>query len=211
MSRAKIEINLIANERVKCCIQDSGMSQKNFAEKIFCSQQHLSRIVNGKAPVTWETAARISELLPGISAAWIMGGEFKSENARIDYIIHGEAERAELIERLMQLHKYSVSVYKTFAVEKKDSDEEQHTADTMALQEWRGSSCHLTYPAGITDAEMLDRFHSNYPETIMCIEHSSGVKRYIEQRDYLQLVKDIDDYIKMRLEFLCRFYADDEK
>lgn len=206
MSRSKNEINLIANERVKSCVQSSGLSQKEFAEKVFCSQQHLSRIVNGKAPVTWETATKISELLPNISANWIMGGQYKSDDERITDLSERKVLRSELIEQLISLHGYNISINKQFIVERKDNDEDQREEDIRALKEWSGSSCHLTYPPGIGDAEILERAHNTYPEAIMCIESSTPgeARRYLERNEYFQLIRDIDDYIKMRLEFLCR-------
>lgn len=213
MSKCKIEINPVANERVKRCVQGSGLSQKEFAEKIFCSQQHLSRIVNRKAPVTWETATKISELLPNISADWIMGGQYKSVDERITDLCKSNTLRSERIEQLMALHGYRVSISKKFVVERKDNDDDQRKEDIRALKEWSGSSCHLTYPPGISDAEILERAHSTYPETIMRIESPAPgeATRYIELNEYFQIIKDIDDYIKMRLEFLCRVRIDSEK
>ena len=206
MSRNKTIINPIANQRVKELIEQAAITQSEFANRIFCTQQHLSRIVNEKVPVTWETAKQISAAFPGVSADWIMGGQYKSVDERITDLCERKVLRSELIEQLISLHGYNISINKQFIVERKDTDEDQREEDIRVLKEWSGSSCHLTYPPGISDAEILERAHNTYPETIMCIESSTPgeARRYLERNEYFQLIRDIDDYIKMRLEFLCR-------
>ena len=58
MPKSKTEINPVSIERVKQVINESGMTQKDFAKKVlFYEQQTLSKIVNGKAPLTRESAA----------------------------------------------------------------------------------------------------------------------------------------------------------
>lgn len=74
MPKSKTEINPVSIERVKQVINESGMTQKDFAKKVlFYEQQTLSKIVNGKAPLTRESAARIAQYFEDINAAWLMG------------------------------------------------------------------------------------------------------------------------------------------
>lgn len=74
MPKSKTKINPVSIERVKQVINESGMTQKDFAKKVlFYEQQTLSKIVNGKAPLTRESAARIAQYFKDINAAWLMG------------------------------------------------------------------------------------------------------------------------------------------
>ncbi len=81
MPKSKTEINPVSIERVKQVINESGMTQKDFAKKVlFYEQQTLSKIVNGKAPFTRESAARIAQYFEDINAAWLMGeSNFKTK------------------------------------------------------------------------------------------------------------------------------------
>ncbi len=91
MPKSKTEINPVSIERVKQVINESGMTQKDFAKKVlFYEQQTLSKIVNGKAPLTRESAARIAQYFEDINAAWLMGEsdcKTLSEQKDYDYMV----------------------------------------------------------------------------------------------------------------------------
>lgn len=82
MPKSKTKINPKCIERVKQIIRESGMTQKEFAKKVlFYEQQTLSKIVNGKAPLTRESAARIAAYFENINDAWLLGeSDIKSKD-----------------------------------------------------------------------------------------------------------------------------------
>lgn len=142
---------------------------------------------------------------------WLMCmDDFKTEGERIHSICSQSIERDEIINRLIELHGYKVALEKIFTSEVKDTEEDQLEADKQALAEWSGSSCHLRYPPGISDEDALNRIHNTYPEPIIRITSpvSPIACRFIEQCEYLRIVKDIDDYIEMRMSFLFRKHVD---
>ena len=86
MSRKKTEINPIRAERVKKLIEWEGISQIDFAKKIFQTQQNVSRIINLKTALTEETAQDIISAFPekGYRIEWLLGyDEFPTESERI--------------------------------------------------------------------------------------------------------------------------------
>lgn len=73
MSRKKTEINPIRAERVKKLIEREGISQIDFANRIFQTQQNVSRIINLKTALTEETARDIVTAFPEYRIEWLLG------------------------------------------------------------------------------------------------------------------------------------------
>lgn len=70
MSKSKLEINPLQSERLREIVNDSGMKQADFANKVLhCSQQHLSRMLNKKSPIMRETAQNIEAYFSDIAKA----------------------------------------------------------------------------------------------------------------------------------------------
>ena|GEM_PF-5541143 len=73
MSRRKTTINLIRADRVKCIIDNEGLSQQAFADKVNITQQHVSRIINYHSALVEDTARRIIEVFPAYNISWLLG------------------------------------------------------------------------------------------------------------------------------------------
>ena len=73
MSRKKTEINPIRAERVKQLIEREGISQIDFANRIFQTQQNVSRIINLKTALTEETTRDIVTAFPEYRIEWLLG------------------------------------------------------------------------------------------------------------------------------------------
>lgn len=73
MSRPKTEINPIRAERVKTLIERENITQQQFADRIFQSQQNVSRILNQKSALTEETARAIVTAFPNYRIEWLLG------------------------------------------------------------------------------------------------------------------------------------------
>ena len=64
----------VCAERLNQIVNESGMTQKEFAEKVaHLTPQHMNRLLRGKSPVTAETAALISDYFTNICNEWILG------------------------------------------------------------------------------------------------------------------------------------------
>jgi len=65
MPRKKGIIKSLRGKRLKMLIEEQGINQTQLAKLIPISQQTVSKIIQGKANLTEETARRVSELFPG--------------------------------------------------------------------------------------------------------------------------------------------------
>ena len=75
MSRKKTEINPKRAERVKILIDREKITQTELANRIYQSQQNISRIIQKRQPLTEETARDIISVLP------------KDREYRIEYLL----------------------------------------------------------------------------------------------------------------------------
>lgn len=73
MPRIKPEINRESALRIKELLEDNNVKQKELAEKLHYSEQHISLILTGKRPLSVETAREIAKLFPPVRFEWIMG------------------------------------------------------------------------------------------------------------------------------------------
>ena len=73
MSRSRTEINPERAERVKTLIERENITQQEFAERIYQSQQNVSRIINLKSALTEQTADAIIKAFPEYRKQWILG------------------------------------------------------------------------------------------------------------------------------------------
>lgn len=191
MGRKRVRVNTIRGERLKKLLKEKGVDQQTLADMIGYSEEHISYIVNGKRNLTEDAAERIIELFPGTRLSWLLGcDDYETEDERVDSIIGRNHTRRDLICNLISLHGYAVS------------RSNLHPA---------GISCHLQYPPGISDEDILKRIHSTLPEPVISIKAPSGSCRFIENCDYERILKNIDDYIEMQFSFLFRNLTDGAK
>lgn len=73
MSRRKTEINPIRAERVKILIDREKLTQAEFANRIFQTQQNVSRIIQKRQPLTEENAQQIVKIFPKYRIEWLLG------------------------------------------------------------------------------------------------------------------------------------------
>lgn len=190
MAKIDPEINKKRGERVKAILGENGKTQAWLAEKLFLQPEHLNMMLNGKRNLGEDKIQAIAGLFPNVQLDWLLGiSEFRTEEQRISHIIRKDHDRRDLIRSLIDLHGYKVDIAK-----------------------WRGSSCRLQYPPGISDADILERAHNTKPEPVFAVKSpSSEATRYIELSEYENLLKSIDDYIEMKLSFLFRNPKDGAK
>lgn len=162
MPKSKTEINPVSIERIKQVINESGMTQKDFAKKVlFYEQQTLSKIVNGKAPLTRESAARIAQYFKDINAAWLMGeSSYKSKDEYSfynDIIAKAEKEAAEwevfinriifcdeFYDKAFELYLHSMGLaLEDVPLEPVSEDPSFSTAYALGITDGHGNVCTL--------------------------------------------------------------------
>ena len=60
-------------KRLKTLCNECKLTQTELSEKIYLSQQTISKIMNGRARLTQETAQKIVEVFPKYRAEWLLG------------------------------------------------------------------------------------------------------------------------------------------
>ncbi len=75
MSKPKTEFNPESARRLKLFLREKKLTQCEFAERVGIAQNTLSRIVNGRVPLTESTATLIKAVFPEIRVEWLMGIE----------------------------------------------------------------------------------------------------------------------------------------
>lgn len=73
MAKIKQEINPKCAERLKELCKRFNTTQTAISEKAYISQNTLSKIAQGKAPMTYTVASAIASVFPSVSVEWLMG------------------------------------------------------------------------------------------------------------------------------------------
>ena len=73
MARKKSEVNKIRGENLRKLLSYYGMDQKDLAQKIGYTKEHISYIVNGRRNLTLDAAENIVKIFPGVHLDWLMG------------------------------------------------------------------------------------------------------------------------------------------
>lgn len=101
MGRKQIKINAIRGKRLKTLLNEKKIDQKEFAEEIGYSAEHISYIINGKRNLTEDAAGRIAEKFPDIRIGWLLGwDDFKTEEDENEYE-RLRSQRAGIMEQEM--------------------------------------------------------------------------------------------------------------
>lgn len=87
MARKKTEIIPKRADRMRIIMNEQGMTQEKFADKVGTSQQTISKILCYKIPLTSELIDGIHIAFPDYSAEWIKGEtDYKNANEIIQHI-----------------------------------------------------------------------------------------------------------------------------
>lgn len=83
----KKELNLEHGKRLKECIDDAGITQKELAEKAGCTQQFISNVITGKRNMSFQTAEVFAEIL-NVKAGYLLGTDvIKTDDQLIENLI----------------------------------------------------------------------------------------------------------------------------
>lgn len=80
---------------------ENGVTQKELAEKLSYTPQHVSLVIKGERKLTDDAARRIAALFPPIRAEWLMGLDNFKTNAELI-----KAELASAVEELTTISKF---------------------------------------------------------------------------------------------------------
>ena len=103
MSRKPLIINPKSAERLKQFYIDENITQMELSERILVSQNTLSKIANGKAPMSPAIAQEIRKKFPHINVDWLLGeSDFKTIEERIEWNIDFAFSKGKCLDELMK-------------------------------------------------------------------------------------------------------------
>lgn len=118
MSKQKAEINPISADRVKEILRRENMTQTQLSDRIFQSQQNISRIIQKRQPLTKETAEAIVSAFPDkrYRAAYLLGyDDDLTEDDHFDRVISNlETEHDKnvaIVRHLAKLKNIDIHLY----------------------------------------------------------------------------------------------------
>lgn len=100
MGKIPLELARKRGARVKLLLSEHSMTQAELAEKIPCSAEHLSAVLNGKRGMTEEMARTICNLFSPTRIGWILGDEdYRDTSTQLQGEMNDCATEAELLHR----------------------------------------------------------------------------------------------------------------
>lgn len=190
MARPKVKINPAWSQIIRRICLDQGISQAALSRNINLSQQTVSKIAQGKASLTKETAEAIIKVYPEYRFQWLMGlDEYPTTaecdtNRLLDEWWAGDQQR-ERVEKLLLVHGYSV----------------ERLFDPQTGLPVKGNAV-LRIAPDTSDKNILSLAHSARPQVLVSISGADGKQIQIEDDIYAHIWKDISDYARMKIQLL---------
>lgn len=73
MARKRGEVNKVRGQNLRKVLVHYGMDQKELAEKLHYSKEHISYIINGHRNLTLDIAEKVVDIFPDVHLEWLMG------------------------------------------------------------------------------------------------------------------------------------------
>lgn len=118
----KVKINPKTSIRIKEFLNDSGLNQQELANLIFCSPQHISRIVQGHCGLSRDTAEEIAKHY-SIRVEYLLGeDDYKTEEDETNALLEEKREKYDQFFRCFvsaaEIMGYSITYEKGCKIKK---------------------------------------------------------------------------------------------
>lgn len=130
MAKRRAVINPIRGERLRQVLSEHKMDQKELAEKMGYTKEHISYIINGKRNLTPEAAESIVKIFPDIRIGWLLGIEDHKTNS--DVISAKMNEKIMNLEATETLLKFSIK-YSGYDIDWPENDNCLYTIDETGV------------------------------------------------------------------------------
>lgn len=185
------ELNMICGERLRKCIEEKGMKQKDVAAAAHFTEQHISNIVKGKCKLTTDTARSLSKVL-GVRIEYLLcEDDYKT---KFDYHLSSMKNMEEITNCLCKIldckgyslhhdeYTESAKPYKVITI---DSTEIEDT------------------PENELNKLIERKLYLADEQTNFALKHPDGRIIRISSKHFHALLSDIENYIdyKMHMEY----------
>lgn len=182
MGRKKVEINPIRGERLKMLLNENGVDQKELADKIGYTKEHISYIINGRRNLTEDAAKLIVRHFPGTRIEWLMGYD--------DFLTNYE------------------KTWKPFMNELKKM-QDKSTGRTVGLVHFLSGSDYKIICNNEKSALSIEEMFEKQKNTAILKHGDQEV--YLSLYDLSDLENEISEYIELRLKYLLEEKRRDQK
>jgi len=185
------ELNIICWERLRKCIEEKNMKQKDVAAAAHFTEQHISNIVKGKCKLTTDTARALADVL-GVRMEYLLcEDDYKT---KLDYYLSSMKNMKEIdncLCKILDCKGYSLhhdeyteneKPYKVIAI---DSTEIEDT------------------PENELNKLIEQKLYLADEQTNLALKHPDGRIIRISSEHFNALLSDIENYIdyKMHIEY----------
>lgn len=185
------ELNIICGERLRKCIEEKNMKQKDVAAAAHFTEQHISNIVKGKCKLTTDTARALADVL-GVRMEYLLcEDDYKT---KLDYYLSSMKNMKEIdncLCKILDCKGYSLhhdeyteneKPYKVIAI---DSTEIEDT------------------PENELNKLIEQKLYLADEQTNLALKHPDGRIIRISSEHFNALLSDIENYIdyKMHIEY----------
>lgn len=177
MARPRCQINEISAKRIRMLMKDYGLNGKQFAQKAGLSEQTVSKIINGRSPLTIQTAKIIANVFY-VNYEWLLGSR---EDRSID------ETKYNMIRNRIESDKSTIELIRTLGYEVLAKGNGYYDVEYTP---YRGNT--LIY---------YESFHRSTGETIHIIDPQKRMKE-IPFVDFMKIVLEINRFSRFVLEGL---------
>lgn len=182
----KQEIKPEQGKRLKLCLQYANQTQIQLAEKTFISQQTISKIINGKAPLSLDNAVRFSRAL----------------DVRLEYLLL-EDDDMTILEKSGKWYTSwfdqrtaCLSLISSLGFTVIDMQENADGTKESMHRRFK----HVTINEDEHPDRILEIVGNEPPVRIFKIKTPKGGIAIFEQQEFENLLKDIQDYARFQCE-----------
>lgn len=194
MSRKRVEVNPIRGERLKMLLIENGVDQKELADKIGYTKEHISYIINGRRNLTEDAAQAIIKQFPGTRIEWLMGYD--------DFKTSLQAKVFPTFQTFYFNHKRKQALKKVLSVYGLSFEFDPQTISPDVLEAFNNTKTEDMdkipediLMQGLSEFAELEDDQPNY-----ILKHSSGeIILRCSDKQIEQLAVDIADYLEFKL------------
>lgn len=193
MSRKRVDVNPIRGERLKILLTENGIDQKELADKIGYTKEHISYIINGRRNLTEEAARAIIKQFPGTRIEWLMGYDDFRTQLQLSFFpavksLVSTRNRKRALEKLLSAYGLSF-----------EFDPEELSTNLEAFGDMKTEDIDKI-PGGALAQEISDFMKRGNDMQDYILKHSSGeIILRCSENQIRQLEIDIEDYLEFKL------------
>lgn len=185
------ELNIICGERLRKCIEEKNMKQKDVAAAAHFTEQHISNIVKGKCKLTTDTARALADVL-GVRMEYLLcEDDYKT---KLDYYLSSMKNMKEIDNCLCKILDC-----KGYSLHHDEYTENEKPYKVIVIDSTEIEDA----PENELNKLIERKLYLADEQTNFALKHPDGRIIRISSEHFNALLSDIENYIdyKMHMEF----------